>query len=97
MNLLNSVHLNPVHLNVMDDFWGEVVSKAFPWIDDLLSYFEGLFRFIKIIFDPFIYAYNAITGAGDLVLELSVLVPGIVGACALCVFALAIVKFIIGR
>ena len=91
------IHLNPTHLNIMDDFWGEVSSRAFPWIDDLLSYFEGLFRLIKTIFDPFVYAYNALSGAGDLVAVLSTLVPGIVGACTLCVFALAIVKFILGR
>lgn len=91
------IHLNPTHLNVIDHFWDEVASKAFPWIDDLLSYFEGLFRLIKTIFDPFVYAYNALSGAGDLVVVLSTLVPGIVGACSLCVFALAIVKFILGR
>lgn len=88
---------NLIHLNALDNFWAEVTSAAFPWIDDLLSYFEGLFRLIKTIFDPFIYAYNALSGAGDFVLVVSTLVPGIVGACALCVFALGIVKFILGR
>ena len=88
---------NLIHLNAMDDFWAQVTSAAFPWIDKLLSYFEGLFRLINTIFDPFIYVYNALFGAGEIVLVLSTLVPGIVGACALCVFGLGIVKFILGR
>lgn len=80
-----------------ESWWDNIISSAFPWVDQLISYFEGLFRIIEYIFDPFVYAYQVIAGAGETILSIGSYMPSIIGASCMIVFACAVIKFIIGR
>ena len=69
----------------------------FDFFEQILGFFELAWQFFLNLFDMLVVLLRTLTAAVELPIQLSLVLPSVLGASVIIFLAVFVVKFIVGR